>query len=59
MAANGFDLAGEVVLQQYFTTTEDHNDEIVLTLVVRVETCDGDLDAQLDGVRSQLSVAQY
>lgn len=39
LAANGFSPNGDFAYQQYFATTDDHNDEVVVTLIARVERC--------------------
>lgn len=39
LAANGFEPDGAFGYQQYFTTTPDHNDEVVVTLIAEAATC--------------------
>lgn len=41
LQANGFDPTGTLAVQQFFASTPDHNDEIVLTLMRHVAACDG------------------
>ena len=41
---NGFEPSGSVVFVQYYATTDDFNDEIVVTLLSRVESCGPDVD---------------
>lgn len=36
---NGFEPIGTIVLEQFFASTEDHNTEIVLSILVHVESC--------------------
>ncbi|HNR76171.1 MAG TPA: hypothetical protein PKM48_03515 [Parvularculaceae bacterium] len=55
---NGFDPAGDIYYQQYFATTADHNDEIVVTLMARTAGCaDGaDADIALQSLREAVAV---
>jgi hypothetical protein len=41
---NGFEPTGPVVFVQYYATTDDFNDEIVITLLARVDACTPDLE---------------
>jgi len=41
---NGFDPSGTLVFAQYFATTADFNDEIVISLLARVDSCEGGPD---------------
>jgi len=60
--ANGFDPVGHLVVQQFFATTPDHNDEIVVTLLRHVANCEetaaqSGIAAVLDDLRSVVTVA--
>jgi hypothetical protein len=54
----GFDVTGTVWLEQYFLSSDDFNDEIVVSLIVRGTDCDAgdDADAELARLRSDLQV---
>lgn len=41
---NGFEPTGPMVFVQYYATTDDFNDEIVITLLARVDACTPDLE---------------
>ena len=41
---NGFEPAGSIVFVQYYATTPDFNDEIVITLLARVASCETGVD---------------
>ena len=41
---NGFEPSGALAYAQYFATTPDFNDEIVITLLARVASCTPELD---------------
>jgi hypothetical protein len=41
---NGFEPSGPLAYAQYFATTRDFNDEIVITLLARVASCGPDID---------------
>lgn len=56
MAENGFKPSGEIALQQYFATTEDHNDELVISLIARVEDCSDDFDSALEVLRESVAI---
>ncbi len=58
LLSNDFDPVGEAILQQYFTTTADHNDEIVLTLMRKVSSCAaaGEPEAALGPLRARVEV---
>jgi hypothetical protein len=62
LQANGFDPVGQLVVQQFFATTPDHNDEIVVTLMRLVADCDetaahSGTAAVLDDLRSVVTIA--
>jgi hypothetical protein len=40
----GFEPSGTLAYAQYFATTRDFNDEIVITLLARVASCEPGLD---------------
>jgi hypothetical protein len=40
LRANGFEPTGTLMLGQYYETMPDNNDEIVISLVQHVDTCD-------------------
>jgi hypothetical protein len=42
---NGFEPTGAIVFAQYFATTADNNSEIVLSILVRVASCDDETDS--------------
>jgi hypothetical protein len=39
LADHGWNPAGALALRQYFRTTDDHNNEVVVSLIVRVADC--------------------
>jgi hypothetical protein len=39
LGRNGFDPAGNLALDQYFATSADHNQEVVISIVARVADC--------------------
>jgi hypothetical protein len=41
---NGFEPTGPMVFVQYYATTDDFNDEIVITLLARVDACTPELE---------------
>ena len=41
---NGFEPTGPMVFVQYYATTNDFNDEVVITLLARVDACTTDLE---------------
>ncbi|HYJ53003.1 MAG TPA: hypothetical protein VEW04_07510 [Allosphingosinicella sp.] len=49
LARNGWNPEGALALEQYLATTADHNQEVVVSLVVRVPGCD-----QADAVQAAL-----
>jgi hypothetical protein len=49
---NGFEPSGTLAFAQYFATTADYNDEIVVTLLARLASCGPDQD--LDGALAAL-----
>ena len=57
---NGFEPSGTLAYAQYFATTADFNDEIVITLLARVTSCgpEQDLDAALSPLRDAVIIAK-
>ena len=60
LVANGFDPTGILLFGQYFATTADYNDEIVVSVMVKGETCDDEtlLTAKYNDVRNGLVAKQ-
>lgn len=58
LAREGLNPVGSLVLEQYFTTTPDHNREVVISLVARVADCatEADNQAALDRLRNRVRV---
>lgn len=55
---NGFEPTGAIVLAQYFATTADNNSEIVISVLVRVASCDDETDsaAIVEEIQSGITV---
>ena len=56
---NGWNPEGALALEQYLATTSDHNQEVVVSLVVRVPSCEDDatVAARLRRLRGQVGAA--
>ena len=58
LKANGFDPVGTLLFQQYFASSSDYNDEVVLSFLARVPEC-GDADSRestISALQSQFSI---
>ena len=56
----GWDPSGSIALEQHFITTDDHNQEIVVSLLIRSVHCDdkAELHVALDKLRAKVSVCR-
>jgi hypothetical protein len=57
---NGFEPTGPMVFVQYYATTDDFNDEIVITLLARVDACTPELEpsAKLTPLRESVAITR-
>jgi len=61
LAANGWNPAGaSLAIRQYFRTTPDHNEEVVISLIARVARCDDEpaVAGALKDLRRRLKLRQ-
>lgn len=58
LASAGFDPVGAVWIDQYFITDPSYNDEVVISLMIKAQTCDGDAP-DVSHLKSQLSVRMH
>jgi hypothetical protein len=60
LARNGWDPVGSLALEQYLATTTDHNQEVVVSLAVRVADCARSEEnaARLRALRNRLTVSR-
>ena len=60
LRANGFEPSGVIMFGQYFATTDGFNDEIVLSLLQHVESCESSASNQaaVDLFKSDFSITQ-
>ncbi len=56
LSDNGFDVVGALSFGQYFLSSPDYNDELVVSLFVRVPSCgQGPGEEALEGLRAEFS----
>ncbi len=58
LSENGFTPIGVIIFGQYFLTSEDHNDEIVVSLILRGASCENETEntQAYQELQAQLSV---
>ena len=59
LVANNFQPSGTVLLAQYFTSSDDNNAEIVVSIIHHVESCDNEARnlASLNMIKEQATIA--
>ena len=59
LGRNGFDPVGNLALDQYFATSPDHNEEVVISIVARVADCSDEAAnrSTLSRIRERIHVA--
>ncbi len=59
LMANGFDPVGSLLFAQYFASTDDYNDEVVLSIIAHTSSCDDNrsYDDDIAALQSQFTVS--
>ena len=57
---NGFEPSGNILFSQYFLTTDDYNDEIVVSMILRIEDCNNNIENMefLQKSQNQLKISK-